>query len=375
MTDQTFRLYWPREGSAATGGHIVWGDLPAEIRDQAAGLAGDEPGEFEVRLPFLDRKESRREAETLRGLRLMREDHVIRAVLGPQAAARDLAARCVFRDRLWREAPTERDVEYFAAWQGVSIALQQWFRKRVAEACLDDTARLADRPASYPVIVYQASRLCHGRARTEFTYDLRDYPECDTTLEASWKMTGRAIRLVLSRIERRLLDAGMTELAHRYAPIWHQDVLVSVQKKPKPYVELLMAEAAVINAVIDLGTERSVAAANRFAAAVNLNLRRIANVDLRGLGVGVLEEATRVLVLAGLEAPRGLKPALHGLEDLIDGGVFEDGDAGAARSPDTGVGGQKNGDHGSAHGGGQVSDPGIVADVDAGGGQPAGQVV
>jgi hypothetical protein len=108
-------------------------------------------------------------------------------------------------------------------------------------------------------------------------------------------MTGRSLQTVLRRIEARLLEAGMVELAHRYAPVWHKDVLVSVQKKPRPYVELLMAEAALINAVIDLGTERSVQAANRFATCVNLNLRKMCGMDLRDLGTGVLEEATRVL--------------------------------------------------------------------------------
>ena len=139
-------------------------------------------------------------------------------------------------------APTERDPEYFRAWQRVSLALQRWLRDQVAGAYFEDLARFENRLAAYPMIVYQASRLCHGRPRTEFTYDLRDYPECHTTLAMSWKLTGRAIQAVLGRIEQRLCEAGMTGLAHRYAPVWHQDVLVAVKKKPKPYVDLLMAE-------------------------------------------------------------------------------------------------------------------------------------
>ena len=189
------------------------------------------------------------------------------------------------------------------------------------------------------------------------------------------KMTGRSIQTVLRRIECRLLESGMVELAHRYAPVWHKDVLVSVQKKPRPYVELLMAEAVLINAVIDLGTERSVQAANRFASCVNLNLRKICGMDLRALGTGVLAEASRVLLLAGLEAPRGLKPAPHGFDNLIDGGVLEDGDVRSTGSPDVRIGGQKNGDDGSAYSGRKMGDPGIVADIDARCGEPAGQVV
>ena len=153
-------------------------------------------------------------------------------------------------DPQWLNAPTERHPGYFWAWQSVSLALQRWLRDQVAGRYFEDLAHFENRPAAYPMIVYQASRLCHGRPRTEFTYDLRDYPECRTTLIMSWKLTGRAIQAVLGRIERRLNEAGMTELAHRYAPVWHQDVLVAVKKKPKPYVDLLMAESAVINAAI-----------------------------------------------------------------------------------------------------------------------------
>jgi hypothetical protein len=362
MTNQLFRSYWPRETGIESGDALGANDLPPEVRDQVLTLAGNDPGEFALRLPFMDAKECRRQSEILRGLSLMREGYEIRAVLGPQAAARDLAAISALIDPVWRNAPTERQPAYFTVWQRVSLALQKWLRNRIAEAYFEDVARFEDRQAAYPVIVYQSSRLCHGHPRTEFTYDLRDYPECHTTLTSSWKMTGRATQAVLRVIECRLLEAGLTALAHRYTPVWHQDVLVSVQKKPKPYVELLMAEAALINAAIDLGTERSVQAANRFATAVNLNLRKVAGMDLRGLGVGLLLEATRVLGDC-----RG--------DHLVNGGMFKNGDMRTARSPDPGIGSQENGDDANAHGGCQVRDTGIVADVNSRGGEPAGQLI
>jgi len=215
------------------------------------------------------------------------------------------------------------------------------------------------------MIVYQASRLCHGRPRTEFTYDLRDYPECRTTLIMSWKLTGRAIQAILGRIEQRLSEAGMIELSHRYAPVWHQDVLAAVKKKPKPYVDLLTAESAVINAAIDLGTERSANAANRFGKTIHLNLRKVYGMDLQGLGVGALEEATRVLA----------KGRVSSNEYFSHAGALENRDVCAAGSPDAGIAGQEDGHHGRTHGGCQVRDAGIVADVDARRRDPAGQIV
>jgi hypothetical protein len=272
-------------------------------------------------------------------------------------------------DPQWLNAPTERDPGYFQAWQRVSLALQRWLRDQVADAYFADLARFENRPAAYPMIVYQASRLCHGRPRTEFTYDLRDYPECRTTLTMSWKLTGRAIQAVLGRIEQRLNDAGMTELAHRYAPVWYQDVLVAVKKKPKPYVDLLMAESAVINAAIDLGTERSVEAANRFGRVVHLNLRKIYGMDLQRLGAGTLEEATRVL--AQRDASR--------LDDLSDTRALQNsnvtGGVPSAGSPNARIAGEEDGHDRRAHGGGQMRDAGVVADVHARRCDPAGQLV
>ena len=271
-------------------------------------------------------------------------------------------------DPQWLNAPREREPRYFQAWQRVSLALQRWLRDQVAEAYFENLTQFENRSAAYPMIVYQASRLCHGRPRTEFTYDLRDYPECRTTLIMSWKLTGRAIQAVLGRIEHRLNDAGMTGLAHRYAPVWHQDVLVAVKKKPKPYVDLLMAESAVINAAIDLGTERSVEAANRFGKTVHLNLRKVYGMDLQELGAGTLREATRALAQDRIN--RG--------EDFSHSGALQNGNAAfhvTAGSPDARIAGQEDDDYGRAHGSGQVRDAGVVADVHARRRDPAGQLV
>ncbi len=275
------------------------------------------------------------------------------------------AATDALRDPHWGAAPGERDAQYFWTWQRVSLTLQRWMRDQVAETYFERVERFEDRPAAYPVIVYQASRLCHGRPRTEFTYDLRDYPECYASLESAWKLTGRTIQAILGRIERRLCEAGMSELAHRYAPVWHQDVLVAVKKKPQAYVDLLVAESAVINALIDLGTERSEASAHRYARTAHMNLRKLYGMDLQFLGSGALEEAARVL---------GEKRA-GGIQNSIDCRAFQNSDVGAAGSPDAGVGREENRNDGRSNGGCQMRDAGVVADEEAGGREPAGQIV
>ena len=82
-----------------------------------------------------------------------------------------------------------------------------------------------------------------------------------------------------------------------------------------------MAESAVINAAIDLGTERSIEAANRFGKTVHLNLRKVCGMDLQGLGVGALEEATRVLS----------QSRASGSDNLSDTGILQNSDVSMMR--------------------------------------------
>jgi hypothetical protein len=178
------------------------------------------------------------------------------------------------------------------------------------------------------MIVYQACRPFFGRPRTEFTYDLRDFPWCDDTLAASWKLTGRGLQRVLAGLEARLRAMGNEQLARRYSPVWFEDVLVAVQRRPKLYADLLAREAAVINAVIDLGTQPKVESVNRSAKIINQQLRKIHGPknarDMRSLGYGVFEEATRVLA----------QQAAGGDEGGLDAWALENADVRASGSPD-----------------------------------------
>ena len=194
-------------------------------------------------------------------------------------------------DPAWRDAPDERDPRYFQAWQQTSLALQKAMRNWIPEIYFRDAARYEDREACYPLIVYQASRLCFGRARTELPYDVAD-PE---TLPAAFRMIGQALRRVLAEVETKLRESGKPELARRYAPVWHQDILNAVQNRPKRLLELLADEAALVNAVIDLGTDRRMEAVKPFAKAASVALRNMYRQDMRVLALRALEEATRAL--------------------------------------------------------------------------------
>jgi len=292
----------------------------------------------------------------------------------------------------WTAAPEECEPEYFRCWQHVSLALQKSFRRWGREIYFRDPARFEDRDAAYTMIVWSACRPCFGRPRYEFTFDVAD----PRTFGSAWRLLGKSLRGTLAPIEKRLREAGEFELAHHYAPVWHQDILVAVKKRPRPFIRLIATEARLVDAVIDLGTRRDEHAATRFHRIASNVLRSFLGEDMRELTPMVLDEAGRVLsarradfnprgALAPLieseaEALRGLKPAVPGFDPdrtdhLVDGWVAKHGHARAAGSPDSRIGGEEDGDHRRPHRGRQVADARIVAEVDPRGREPARQRV
>jgi len=286
------RLYWLRETGCDAGTPIDAEELDAPIRQRVMELTGKDQHEIALYLPFMDRRECRRRAEVSRAMKFERKGDTIRPIPATfMAELRDRAALLVSLNLAWRNTPQERDARYFPVWQQTSLALQTAMRKWIPEMYFRNTARYEDRDGAYPLIVYQASRLCFGRARTEFTYDVAD-PQ---TLPAALRMIGQALRRILAGVETTLRESGRPQLARRYAPVWHEDILNAVQKRPKRLLELLGDEAALINAVIDLGTNRRMDAVKPFAKAASGALRNLYREDMRVLALRALEEATGVL--------------------------------------------------------------------------------
>jgi hypothetical protein len=287
-----FHMYWLRESGCDLGTPLDAGELDAVIRARVIELAGTGDRPLDLYLPFLDSRESHRRAEALRAVTLMREGDAIRSV-PPTAAAklRDEAAMLLAMHPAWIGAPHERHPEYFRTWQAVSLAAQTALRRWIPENYFRDPARYEDRDAAFPLLVYAASRPCRGRPLTEFTYDLADAE----VLPRALHQIGASLQSVLGAVERGLYDCGRPALARRYAPRWHQDVLRAVQRRPGPLLGLLGDEAAVVNALVGLGSGRTMQAVKPFARSVTMALRTMYGEDLRRLAFRLLEEATRTL--------------------------------------------------------------------------------
>src|SRR5512140_3156471 len=134
-------LYWLRESGCDLGTPLKIVDLDPVIQQKVAVLAAGDAGPLTLQLPFFDRRESRRRAEMLRGLRLVREGNVIRSVPATAAAAlRDYTALLLSSEPAWMNAPDETDPRYFAAWQKVSLTLQRALRQWIPGTYFRDSA-------------------------------------------------------------------------------------------------------------------------------------------------------------------------------------------------------------------------------------------
>jgi hypothetical protein len=290
-----FRLFWFREATCHVGSPANESDLDPAVRERVVALVGKEERDIEVHMPFLDKREINRREETLEPVQFRREGNVIRAIpRTANSALRNHAANLLQLDAAWKDAPRDHRRYYFPTWQRVSVLLQKELRAHVLARYMRCIDALEDRDASYPVLVYAASRLCYGRPRTEFTYDIAD-PD---TLPSALKLMNRSLQGVLADIEACLRQAGKTELARRYAPIWHEDIRREILNNPRAFLMILGDEATFVNSVIDLGTSGQMDAVKPFARTALSALRNIYRMDLRDLAIPLLDRSTQALAEA-----------------------------------------------------------------------------
>lgn len=235
-------------------------------------------------------------------------------------------------------APAECDARHFRTWQRVSVQVQRDVRSLVAATFFKEKwCAEVNLEHAFTVVVYSSCHPCYGRRPMEFTYDIADL----VTLTKVLRLIGRSLQARLAEISADF--HGDPLLKRRFLPVWHLDILNAVKKKPRTLIEMLALEAIMVNALIDLGTQRDARAKRRFLKST-VSAARVLGVDSAVLQDVVLRT---------------------GAEHLGDGRVFEDSDALAARSPDARIGGDENGDDGRTDGRCQMTNAGIVPDVHA----------
>ena len=102
--------------------------------------------------------------EILRSLTLERRGGSIVCCLPVRPALRDRAATLALTHAAWTSAPAERNPRYFPAWQGVSVALQSFLRRPIADEHFHEVA--ATKTAKRPIrCLFIELRACSTAAR------------------------------------------------------------------------------------------------------------------------------------------------------------------------------------------------------------------
>src|SRR5438045_1610234 len=104
-----FNLYWVREGASDRGTRVSLDELEPVIQERILQAVNGDPGVFDLKLPFLDRREVRRRSEVLSQLHFERRGQEISALLTPRFALRTAAAEIALHHPAWPNSPSELD--------------------------------------------------------------------------------------------------------------------------------------------------------------------------------------------------------------------------------------------------------------------------
>ncbi len=209
----------------------------------------------------------------------------------------------------WLEAPGERDPDFFSAYARVSVAVQRAMRVWLPYVYFSDAGRYETLEAAFPLLVYQVSRPFACKPKYDFNYDVMN----EQFMKAFFRAAGQQLPAELAKVKDILLKAGKRRSASFYAPGEERNVLASVQQRPRLLQSLLVADAFLVDALVNLGCQGhelsetaakepadAVRSLSRFAAdlvrAFHNKLRRLyGGQEFLALGGLLLVEATNAL--------------------------------------------------------------------------------
>ncbi len=209
----------------------------------------------------------------------------------------------------WLDAPVERSPNFGPVYTEVSVTVQQAMRTWLPYVYFSDLSRYDTLGAAYPLVVYQCTLPFRSKAKNEFAYDVMSAE----SVAVARRSTGWALAAELARIEQLLVAAGKPETARFYRPSRKDVILASVERAPRLFHALLVADALFIDQLIRLGVragglrqamqhepQRAVRELARFGEefvkTFHRRLRRLyGGQDFVSFGPLILVEATRAL--------------------------------------------------------------------------------
>ncbi len=222
----------------------------------------------------------------------------------------------------WLTAPVERSQEFRPVYAEMSVAVQQALRTWLPFAYFRDLSRYDNLGAAYPLVVYRCTLPFRSKTGSDFAYDIMSAE----SVALARRSTGMALAAELARIEQLLLAAGKPETARFYRPSRRDFILAGVERSPRLFHSLLVADAQFIDHLVRLGVRagglrralqhepqralRELAKfGEEFVKTFHRRLRRLyGGDDFTAFGPLILIEATR-----GLNAGLRSVVAVHGL--------------------------------------------------------------
>jgi hypothetical protein len=208
----------------------------------------------------------------------------------------------------WLQAPGERDAAFSDVYPRVSVAVQRSLRTWLPRMFFTSLERYRILEKAFPLLVYSSSPPYVGVSKYDFTYDIFS----EDSMALFFRRVARQLPKQLSRVHAVLQQAGDRKIVAHFHPVRVQEVLRSVQDKPKYLLGLLAADAFLVNAFVNLGCgmreagqqngellrrRRIAAAASAFAQQAGKRLNRLyGGCGFPGLGVLLLQEATSALI-------------------------------------------------------------------------------
>lgn len=322
----TKQIYWLRE--SACGGWATpfayTGELPASLREQIETIPSGE-----IHLPYLERSKSISDVLPL----ALHCDPAGVAILSPADAGEEYLAWYKVMLALaaaahgvedagfhlacgdgtamdgresigWMNPPVERHARFYRVYRMASRAFQRCLRDRFPDAYFADPERYRDTEKAWPILLFAASTPLMSKSRSIFNYDVLD----NDLIDRFYRSAGRGLPRILAAVEKKLLDAGLTDLAKLYAPARSRRIVEFVKRDRNPMRSLLLAESLLFNEFFglahrmhELGTAQrplrsAPAIASEFVRALHVRLRRFyCNVPVLQLAMPLFAAFTHAL--------------------------------------------------------------------------------
>jgi hypothetical protein len=147
----------------------------------------------------------------------------------------------------WLDTPSPGAPEYLPAMSRAASAVQNMARQWLPALYLSDVESYARPSAVHPLLAWSCSPPCSGPRKKDLTYDFMDPKVVDSVLQAC----APAFRERLAETWKFLMDAGRKQTAAYYEPADLRYILASVKRQQRNFVSLLMADAFLVEAVLN----------------------------------------------------------------------------------------------------------------------------